>query len=180
MFMTHATQFSAWKMSHDVIWEKHNGAGFLNDRFRGVHEIAAHFYKCDAPWREVYKAPQFTADATARTVRRKARPAHWTGARGPSHYVSEDGGPRLQRSVIYARSEHGRADHPTQKPLDIVEPLILYGCPPGGTVLDPFAGAGTSGVIAAKHDLNWIGIEIDPKFIDAANRRLGLDRGVFG
>lgn len=174
MFMQHAGQFSAWKHSHDIVWEKHNGAGFSNDRFRAVHEMAAHFYMRDAQWRDVYKDPQYTNDARARTVRRKERPTHITGARGPSNYVSIDGGPRLQRSVIYARSEHGRAEHPTQKPIDIIEPLLLYGCPPGGVVLDPFAGAGSSGVAAALNGRRWIGIEVDQKYAEIATRRLGV------
>lgn len=178
MFMLHAGQFSAWRQSHDVVWEKHNGAGFFNDRFRVVHELAAHFYKADTKWADVYKDPQRTADATARTVRRKERPTHLTGARGPSHYVSEDGGPRLARSVIYVRSEHGRALHPTQKPTEIVEPLLLYACPPGGTVLDPFFGSGTTAIVAERHGRHCIGIESNPEYIEIAARRLGL--GVYG
>lgn len=171
MFMQHASQFSAWKHSHDVVWEKHNGAGFFNDRFRTVHEIAAHFYKCDSKWGDVYKDPQYTNDARARTVRRKERPTHLTGARGPSNYVSIDGGPRLQRSVIYARSEHGRAQHPTQKPIEIVEPLILYACPPGGLVLDPFFGSGTTGLAAIKHGRRCIGVEANEEYRAVAEAR---------
>jgi site-specific DNA-methyltransferase (adenine-specific) len=45
------------------------------------------------------------------------------------------------RSVIYARSMHGRAIHPTQKPGAILEPMIEYGCAPGGLIVDPFSGA---------------------------------------
>lgn len=179
MFMLHAGQFSAWRHSHDVVWEKHNGAGFFNDRFRTVHEIAAHFYKCDVKWADVYKAPQFTNDATARTVRRKERPTHLTGSRGPSYYISEDGGPRLQRSVMYVRSEHGRAEHPTQKPTKIIEPLVLYGCPVGGTVLDPFFGAGTTGLVAQQHGRKCIGIELNPEYVAIATRRIRADAPLF-
>lgn len=177
MFMLHAGQFSAWRHSHDVVWEKRNGAGFFNDRFRTVHELAAHFYKCDVKWADVYKDPQRTLDATPRTVRRKERPTHLMGARGPSHYVSEDGGPRLARSVLYARSEHGRAVHPTQKPTEIIEQLLLYACPPDGLVLDPFFGSGTTGVVAAKHGRNCIGIESNPEYVAVAAQRLEI--GVF-
>lgn len=75
MFMDKGHQFSGWKLAQDVIWEKHNGSNNANDRFRRLHELALHFYRGE--WAEVFKAPQFTNDATARTVRRKARPAHW-------------------------------------------------------------------------------------------------------
>lgn len=97
----------------------------------------------------MFKAPQFTNDATARTVRRKARPPHW-GDIGPSSYASDDGGPKLMGSVIYARSCHGYAVNETQKPEDIVAPLLQYSVPPGGLVVDCFAGSGTTGAVARK------------------------------
>lgn len=175
MFMENAEEFSGWKLSHDVVWEKHNGTGLFNDRFRRVHESALHFYRDDASWSEVYKAPQFTNDATARTIRRKARPAHWIGATGETFYRSEDGGPRLQRSVIFARSENGRAEHPTQKPIAIVEPLLLYACPPKGLVLDCFAGSGTTGIVARRHGMSAVLIEAKPEFEAVARRRVDGD-----
>lgn len=178
-FMAFAGHFIGWRMSHEVVWEKHNGPGFFNDRFRGVHEIAAHFYRDDAPWADVYKAPQFTNDATARTVRMKAKPAHWTGARGARVYRSEDGGPRLMRSVIYVRSEHGRAEHDTQKPIGILEPLLRYACPPGGHVLDPFAGSGSTGIAAKLIGADCTLIEADPEYVAVAESRIQNDAPLF-
>ncbi len=175
MFFDRTAEFKGWKMSHDIVWEKHNGTGLFNDRFRRVHEMALHFYRDDALWRDVFKAPQFTNDATARTVRKKARPAHWIGATGDTTYRSEDGGPRLQRSVIFVRSEHGRAEHPTQKPVDIVSPLVAYACPPGGTVLDPFAGSGTVGVVAHRGGQNAILIEARADYVAVINSRLTME-----
>lgn len=139
MFMDRSGDFRDWRMSQEVIWEKHNGSNPHNDRFRRVHEIAAHFYHGE--WSAVFKCPQFTNDATKRVVRRKARPPQW-GDIGAASYASEDGGPRLQTSVIFARSCHGSAIHPTQKPIEIVMPLLEYAVPPGGRVLDCFAGSG--------------------------------------
>lgn len=175
MFWEHQADFAGWTQVQDVVWEKHNGSGFLVDRFRRVHEIAVQFRPEGIPWADVYKEPQFTKDATARAVRRKAKPAHWTGERGPSIFRSEDGGPRLTRSVIFAASSHGNSDHPTQKPIEIVEPLMLYSCPPGGLVLDPFAGSGTTGVVAQRHDRRAILIEASTDFSAAAERRLRED-----
>ena len=173
MFLERADDFDGWKLAQDIVWEKHNGAGFFADRFRRVHEHALQFYRDDAPWSGVYKSPQFTNDAAPRTVRRKGRPAHWTGERGESVYRSEDGGPRLMRSVIFAASEHGKAVHPTQKPLAIVEPLLLYSCPPGGSVLDPMAGSGTVGVIAQRHGFECTLIEGNPDYRPIIEARLG-------
>ena len=65
-------------------------------------------------------------------------------------YESHDGGPRLMRSVIYAKSCHGYAVHPTQKPVYVLTPLIEYSVPPYGTVLDPFGGSFSTGVAALK------------------------------
>lgn len=147
MFMERATQFTRWQLAQDVVWEKHNGSSFHADRFKRVHEQAAQFYRVGSQWENVYKNVPTTPDATARTVRRKRRPPHM-GDINESHYTSEDGGPRLMRSVIYARSCHGRAVNETQKPEEIIAPLIESSCPPGGLVLSPFAGSGTDGVVA--------------------------------
>lgn len=171
-FMAEAAAFAGagWHMSQEIVWEKHNGSGMASDRFRRVHELAAHFYR--GPWADVYKEPQFTNDATPRVVRRKALPPQWQGARGASTYRSEDGGPRLMRSVIRERSEHHAALHPTQKPIGILVPLIAYSCPPGGVVLDPFAGSGSTLVAAKQLGCRAVGIEIEERFCEMAAQRL--------
>jgi site-specific DNA-methyltransferase (adenine-specific) len=149
-----------FRYAQDVVWEKQNGTGFHNDRFKRVHEHAIQFYR--GQWADVYKEPQFTQDATARTVRRKTRPTH-TGHIDAGHYVSEDGGPRLQRSVLFVRNEHGRAVHPTQKPLGILAPLIRYSVPPGGVVIDPFIGSLSTGIAAEQLGRRWAGCELNPE-----------------
>lgn len=169
MFMERAREMTCWKLSQDIIWEKHNGSNPFNDRFRRVHEVAAHFYRGD--WQEVYKAPQFTNDATARTVRRKKRPPQW-GDIGSASYSSDDGGPRLMGSVIYARSCHGSAIHPTQKPEAIIAPLMEYSVPPGGLVLDCFAGSGVVLLAARKTGRRAIGVEKSAERCEAIVERL--------
>jgi site-specific DNA-methyltransferase (adenine-specific) len=171
-FMEHGAELKNWKLAQDIVWEKHNGTGLFNDRFRRVHEQAAQFYPNGVKWSDIWKCPQFTLDATKRTVRKKARPAHWIGATGDTTYVSEDGGPRLQRSVIYVRSMHGDAEHPTQKPEEIVEPLIRYSCPEGGIVLDPFGGSGTTALVAQKLNRHCVLIEQNLEYVAMAERRL--------
>ena len=156
MFARQWDQFSQWTYAQEIVWEKHNGTNPQNDRFRRVHELAVHFYRGE--WGSVYKSPVTTPDATARTVRRKKRPPQWGEIAGSS-YRSEDGGPRLMGSVIYARSCHGSAVHPTQKPEAIVAPLMEYSVRPGGIVLDCFAGSGTTLAVARKAGRRAIGIE---------------------
>lgn len=177
-FMDMAGEFEGWILVQEIVWEKHNGSNSAADRFRRVHELAAHFRPADVLWRDVYQLPQYTHDATARQVRRKQRPAHW-GSIGEGHYMSEDGGPRLMRSVLYARSCHGRAIHPTQKPEAIVEPLVKYSCPPKGTVLDPFAGSGTTGLVADRLGMNAVLIELDLEDCEKARRRIREDSPLF-
>lgn len=148
-----------FRYSQDIVWEKQNGTGFHNDRFRRVHEHAVMFYR--GAWADVYHEPQLTNDARAKVVRRKTRPAH-TGHIEAGHYVSVDGGPRLTRSVLQVRNEHGRAIHPTQKPVDLLRPLIRYSCPPGGMVLDCFTGSGSTAVAATIEGRRSTLIESDP------------------
>lgn len=167
-----AMEAAGFTYSQDIVWEKQNGTGFHNDRFRRVHEHAAMFYR--GAWADVYHQPQTTPTARAKQVRRKTRPTH-TGDIGTGHYVSEDGGPLLMTSVIYARNEHGRAIHPTQKPVEIVLPLVAYSCPPGGHMIDCFAGSGTAGVAARIHGCSATLIENDVDHYPNMLRRLRDD-----
>lgn len=150
---------AGFRYAQEIVWRKQNGTGFHNDRFRRVHEFAIQFYR--GAWNDVFKAPQYSNDATVRTVRRKTRPTH-TGHIDAGHYVNEDGGPRLIQSVIEVPNEHGRAFHPTQKPLAILAPLIAYSVPPGGVVIDPFMGSGSTGIAARQLGRHFIGCEDDP------------------
>jgi site-specific DNA-methyltransferase (adenine-specific) len=122
-------------------------------------------------WSDVHKNPLYTNDAVARAVRRKKRPPQWRQI-GEAAYKSVDGGPRLMRSVMFARSCHGHALHPTQKPVEVVAPLVEYSCPKDGTVLDPFMGSGSTGIAALQKGRKFIGIEIRQKYFDIARRRI--------
>jgi site-specific DNA-methyltransferase (adenine-specific) len=170
MYLEHGHEFTDWRFSQDVVWEKHNGSGLHDDRFKRVHEHAVHWYQGD--WATLRHDTPTTPDAVARAVRKKARPAQWQGATGPNYYVSHDGGPRLMRSVIYAQSMHGQALNETEKPTGILEPLISYACPPGGVVLDPFAGSASTGAAARVLGRRAVLIEKREAQCEAAARRL--------
>jgi site-specific DNA-methyltransferase (adenine-specific) len=160
MFWEHRDEFSAYRLAQEIVWEKHNGSGFQADRFKRVHELVVQFYPRAAAWGTVYKQPQYTHDATARKVlRRNGGPPH-LGRAGERLYVAETGGPRLMRSVLYSRSCHRAATNETQKPEGIVEPLLRYSCPPGGLVVDPFAGSGTVLAVARLLGLRAVGVEL--------------------
>jgi site-specific DNA-methyltransferase (adenine-specific) len=162
--------------SQDIVWEKQNGTGFHTDRFRRVHEHAVMFYR--GAWADVHHETQYTNDATARSVRRKTRPTH-TGHIEAGSYLSEDGGPRLARSVMQVRNEHGRAIHPTQKPLELLATLIRYSVPHGGLLIVPFAGGGSEVLAATIEGRNSFGIELDPTMARMARDRIGGDAPLF-
>lgn len=160
---------AGWTLSQDVVWEKHNGSGFAADRFKRVHEHAVHWYR--GLWSEIYHETPTTPDAVAKQVRRKERPTHM-GDIDRGSYESTDGGPRLMRSVIPMRSMHGRAIHPTEKPVGILDPLIRYACPPGGVVLDPFAGSGSTAEAARLTGRRAVLIEADERYCEAIAKRM--------
>jgi site-specific DNA-methyltransferase (adenine-specific) len=176
MFHENADEFAEWNLSQEIVWEKHNGSGFHADRFKRVHELAVLWYQGD--WADLHHVTPTTADATPRTVRRKTRPTH-TGNIEASAYTSEDGGPRLMRSVQYVRSEHGRAIHPTQKPEGIVAPLIEYSVPRGGLVVDLFAGSGTTALAARNLGRRCVAFEIREDYAQRAAERLAQQTFVF-
>ena len=69
-------------------------------------------------------------------------------------------------------------NHPTVKPVALMEYLIKLITPPGGTVLDPFNGSGSTGMAAVGLGYDYIGVELDPKYVDTAETRIQawLDR----
>lgn len=64
-----------------------------------------------------------------------------------------------------------RGDHPTQKPLEVMKWCIGH-APQSQTVLDPFAGSGTTGVAAIQMGRSFVGIEREPRYFDAMCRRI--------
>lgn len=60
-------------------------------------------------------------------------------------------------------------------PPKLIEPCVIAGCPAGGTILDPFAGAGTTGLVAKKHGRRFIGIELNPAYVAMAEKRLSQE-----
>lgn len=175
MFLERRDEFAGWKLSQDVVWEKHNGSGFQVDRFKCVHELAVHWYR--EAWRDVrhepprerWTGPPNTGGGSAMLGSRQH-----TGAMADRRWF--DDGTRITRSVIRSRSMQGRAIHPTEKPAAILTPLIEYAVPPGGLVLDPMAGSCSTAVAAKLTGRRAVCIEAHEPYVEAAARR--LDQGV--
>ena len=93
-------------------------------------------------------------------------------ARTKSGNVYVGDGKRNKRSVWTINTQAFSDAHFATFPEALVEPCILAGSRRGDTVLDPFAGAGTVGVVAAGHDRRFVGIELNPEYADMARRRI--------
>jgi len=170
MFLERAGEFSEWTYSQDVIWEKHNGSNPHADRFRRIHEHGLFWYR--GKWADRYHETPVVASALRKTVRRqKGRAVHF-GSIAAGTYVSEDGGPLLMSSIIAARSMHGSAINETEKPVDLLFPLLEYACPMGGLILDPFAGSASTLDAARMAGRRAVGIEKRESQCEAAAHRL--------
>lgn len=63
-------------------------------------------------------------------------------------------------------------NHPTVKPIALMRYLIRLVTPPGGRVLDPFTGSGTTGIAAVLEGFNFVGVELDPEYVTLAQARI--------
>jgi site-specific DNA-methyltransferase (adenine-specific) len=86
----------------------------------------------------------------------------------------EAGGKQMKsvwRIQAPGRSEKALGSHPTQKPVALLERIVLASSRPGDLVVDPFVGSGTTGLAAVKHGRRFVGIDLDPEFLDLARKR---------
>ena len=74
---------------------------------------------------------------------------------------------------VWKSSEHNSGkQHPTQKPIDLMERIVKTSSKEGGIILDPFMGSGTTGVACKNLNRNFIGIEMEPEYIKIAEARI--------
>jgi DNA modification methylase len=90
-----------------------------------------------------------------------------------------EGTTRNKRSVWTVGTKPFPEAHFATYPPELIEPCILAGSPVGGTVLDPFFGAGTTGLVADRHGRHCVGIELNPDYVQIAEKRLRRDAGMF-
>ena len=169
MYLERGAEFAAWRLSQDLIWEKHNGSGFDTDRFKRVHEQLTHWYR--GAWADIWHTVPITrVDERSRRKWATSGSGEHRGDIAGTKYDYD--GSRLERSVIAVRSMHGRGLHKTEKPVGILDPLVSYACPPGGLVIDPFAGSGSTLDAARCSGRRAIGIEVKENYAELAARRL--------
>jgi DNA modification methylase len=179
-----ALQNDGWILRNDVIWEKPNPMpSSVRDRLTNSYEHIFFFVK--------NKNYFYDADS----IKEKCVNGDPTSPRGSKGCKTPNAGNRKQdmvgrndytgfndrytprefrnkRDVWKVTPKPIRDAHFATFPVDLIEPCILAGCPTGGIVLDPFFGSGTTGIAATKNNRNWIGIELNPEYIEIANKRL--------
>jgi site-specific DNA-methyltransferase (adenine-specific) len=85
----------------------------------------------------------------------------------------------FNRNVGNTLARRRENSHPTVKPTELMRHLVRLVTPPGGTVLDPFLGSGTTGVACEMEGFRWVGIEKEPEYVAIAEARLlGTARGL--
>ncbi|MEU8279798.1 site-specific DNA-methyltransferase [Microbispora bryophytorum] len=114
------------------------------------------------PWHKPISRPQRDG------FRRECEYVLW-GSHGQPHRHAE---PLYLPGLVHGSQPRGRGRvHITQKPVDVLRQLIQI-CPAGGTVLDPFAGSGSTGVAAVLEGRSFIGVELTQHYADLARQRI--------
>lgn len=86
---------------------------------------------------------------------------------------------RNKRSVWTVTTKPFKGAHFATFPMDLIEPCVLAGCPEGGVVLDPFAGSGTTGIVAVGHNRDAVLLELNEEYIQLAEQRIKDQAGMF-
>ena len=82
---------------------------------------------------------------------------------------------RNKRDVWSVSTQAVKEAHFATFPEKLIEPCILAGCPKGGTVLDPFCGSGTTGIVCVRNERNFIGLELNPEYAEMSRRRIAKE-----
>lgn len=172
-----ALQDDGWILRQDIIWHKPNPMPeSVLDRCTKAHEYLFLLAKSE---RYYFNSGAIREPAVDKRGPGNKKPYFIPGERsganankgGSIHKI----GPRTtrnKRSVWSVTTKPFKGAHFATFPPDLIEPCVLAGSKYGDYVLDPFFGAGTTGVVAKKHGRNFIGIEINEKYCSIAARRI--------
>lgn len=101
----------------------------------------------------------------------------WIASKSKKYYFDYDtakmiNGGKQMRNLWEINAERHKTSHPTEKPETLLERIILLGSKQGDTILDPFTGSGTTGVVAKRLKRNFIGFEISQEYFEVAKNRI--------
>ena len=159
-------------MLNEIIWDRRvPSMGGSTRRFSSVHDTIGFFAKM--------KDHYFDIDSIRIPYDEETKKARSRSIFVGKKWLEVGYNPKDVWSISRLHAIHAeREDHPTQKPLEIVERMIKASCPPNGIVLDPFMGSGTTAVAAHRLKRNFIGFEINSDYCEMIRQRLH-DEGAF-
>ena len=174
-----ALQSDGWYLRQDIIWHKPNPMPeSVQDRCTKSHEYIFLLTKSPKYFYDIaaIREPslQVSIDRSKRKMNyRKITPKKTTYEKVQDHtrIVREDH-MRNKRSVWKMKTAALMEAHFAVFPIELPTICIKAGCPEGGIVLDPFFGSGTTGLAAQEQNRHWVGIELNPEYIEIANKRL--------
>jgi len=159
-------------MLNEIIWDRRvPSMGGSTRRFSSVHDNIGFFAKA--------KDYHFDIDAIRIPYDEETKKARSRSIFVGKKWLEVGYNPKDVWSISRLHAIHAeREDHPTQKPLEIIERMIKASCPVNGVVLDPFMGSGTTAVAAHRLKRYFIGFEINPDYCEVIRQRLA-DEGSF-
>lgn len=178
-----ALREDGWYLRQDIIWHKPNPMPeSVTDRCTKSHEYIFLLSKS----RQYYFDNEAIKEPSSNLGKTEIRfggnkygdsddPKHAT--KSGNEYT--DTGKRNKRDVWTVTTRPFKGAHFATFPPALIEPCILAGCPEGGTVLDPFFGAGTTGLVAQRHNRKWIGCELNPEYAAIAQTRIEAESNLF-
>lgn len=169
-----------WILRNEIIWHKPNCMpSSAKDRFTVDFEKVFFFVKSKKYWFETQydKSIWYEKDKRAITggITKSGKSVSDQGnqyAINKSGSFNKEAGKRNKRCVWRINTKPFKEAHFAVYPDTLIEPMIKAGCPKGGVVLDPFFGAGTTAVVAKRQNKDYIGIELNPEYIEIAKKRL--------
>ena len=174
-----ALQADGWWLRQDIIWAKPNPMPeSVTDRCTKSHEYiflltksAKYFYD-----NEAVKENSLHPGVTHRAANKGKAHSGEVGldTRPKVDWTTPE--TRNKRSVWTVTTKPFKGAHFATFPPDLIEPCILAGSAADTLVLDPFSGAGTTGVVAVQHGRRYIGIELNPDYLEMSRKRIQLVR----
>lgn len=173
---------SGWQLLHRLVWAKPNGQVPSSPIFLTVAHEFVFWLAPDAraAYRGIDEARRPHAPETVRRLKRRRReslnpPLHVAAKMGKT-FRAHPLGARPTTVFDYAvGAEPNPNGHPARMALGLAEDLVKLSCPPGGLVLDPFAGDGTTGVACRALGRRFLGFEERADYAEGARRRIAED-----
>lgn len=172
-----ALRESGWYLRQDIIWSKPNPMPeSVKDRCTKSHEYvflltksAKYYYDYEA-----IQEPAICVDdkrCGAGHIDYGGKRENYKGVGVQRSFVGISD-KRNKRSVWSVIPAHYKEAHFATFPEELVYPMLLAGCPRGGIVLDPFMGSGTVGAVAKRNHRDYVGIDLNPQYIEMAEHRI--------